>query len=780
MRQIRRCLLYLLLMCFACCGDALGQEAAFGIVFGRVHDQNGVAVGGVRVEARATDRAAPSASATADNTGSYRLGPLAPGTFDISFSLLGFATAVSRVTVETAAEIQLDATLRLRLETQVVVSTQSTFRDLSEVTDESDLLGIANAATSGVVSASRIEQYPVARPADLAERVPGVVVSQHSGEGKANQYYVRGFNIDHGSDLALSVAGLPVNLPTNGHGQGYADLNFLIPELVSGIQFKKGPYHAAEGDFSTAGSIHLNYLNVLQRPILKVESGDDGVGRMLVAISPQVGSGHILAALELARSDGPWVRPDDFRKANAVVRYSRGSARSGFSITGMTYDAVWNSTDQVPARAIENGLISRFGVVDDTDGGRTHRRSIVAAWQQSRPRSVTRVEGFASEYGLNLFSNFTYFLEDPEDGDQFEQEDDRWLMGTRASHTWVVGTTKPTEVTVGTQLRRDDVAPLGLHLTTGRARRLTVREDAVIQRSAGVYAQADTQWMEKVRTTVGLRGDLVAVDVASSDPANSGTASDSLTSPKFALALGPWSNTEIYANYGRGFHSNDGRGATITRDPTTGGAVEPVDLLVGARGAEFGARFVKSGVHATAAVWRLDIDSEQLFIGDAGTTEASRPSARRGVEIAVDYAPRPWLRMDASYAWSRARFTDGDEAGERIPGAVEGVLATGLAISDVTRWSGSVHFRWFGARPLIEDNSVRSSPTALLNGELSYALGNGWSIHGRVFNLLNRQVADIDYYYASRLPGEPDEGVEDIHTHPTPPRSYRVGLVFSF
>ena len=211
------------------------------------------------------------------------------------------------------------------------------------------------------------------RSGEVLETIPGVVISQHSGEGKANQYYLRGFNLDHGTDLASTVAGMPVNLPTNGHGQGYSDLNFLIPELVSGVQYEKGPYFADQGDFATAGSANINYASTLEAPIVRVEAGGEGYKRALVAASPRLGDGRVLAALEVEHNDGPWDRPDDYKKLNGVVRYSRGDTVNGLSITGMGYRSTWNSTDQVPLRAIEEGLIDRFGAIDNTDGGNTYR-----------------------------------------------------------------------------------------------------------------------------------------------------------------------------------------------------------------------------------------------------------------------------------------------------------------------------------------------------------------------------------------------------------------------
>jgi hypothetical protein len=763
-------------------GVVRAQESGAGSVVGRVTDATGARLPGVAVEARPEGGGAPHSTGT-DLTGDYRLEGLAAGAWEVTFHLPNFASAVTHeLTVRPGAEARLDTTLKLRFNAQVIVTAPATFRDLSTVSGDTDLIGIASSATGGVVAGSQLEDRPVARPGDLAERVPGVIISQHSGEGKANQYYVRGFNIDHGTDLALSVAGMPVNLPTNGHGQGYADLNFVIPELVGGIQYKKGTYYAEEGDFSAAGAIHMNCLNVLDRPIAKVEAGGYGYRRALFAASPRLGGGNVLAAVELGANDGPWVRPDHFRKLNGVLRYSQGTAQSGFSLTGMFYDATWNSTDQVPERAIETGAISRFGFIDPTDAGQSHRHSLVAAWQRGEARSLTRVEGFFSEYGMSLFSNFTYFLSDPENGDQFEQRDDRWLAGLRASRLWRVGgPDRTTELTAGLQLRYDDIAPVGLYLTKARERLSTTREDAVRQASAGLYVQADTQWTGKVRTVIGMRGDLYDVEVDSSDPANSGSETATRPSPKLTLALGPWARTEVYANYGWGFHSNDARGATITRDPTTGEPAERVDPLVRGRGAELGVRTLSvPGLHATAALWGLDLDSELLFVGDAGTTEPSRPSQRRGVELTADYSPRPWLKLDASYAYSRARFTDDDPAGDRIPGAIEGVFAAGVAVHDLSHWSGSLRVRWFGPRPLVEDDSVRSESSTLVNADLAFRIRPGWAIQASVFNLFDAEVADIDYYYTSRLPGEPLEGVDDVHTHPSAPRTFRIGVVASF
>ncbi len=376
------------------------------------------------------------------------------------------------------------------------------------------------------------------RAGEVLETVPGLVVSQHSGEGKANQYYLRGFNLDHGTDFSTTVAGVPVNTPTGAHAHGYSDVSFLIPELVSGVQFKKGPYFADEGDFSAAGAANINYVNQLERPIVRVSAGNDGWGRLFGAASPRVGGGYLLGALEVNHNDGPWVRPDDYRKVNGVLRYSRGDNRNGFSLTGMGYWADWDSTDQVPERAISEGLIPRFGLIDASDGGKANRQSLAAEYQRSNGPSSLRATGFLLHNSLNLFSNFTYFLDDPDNGDQFEQAERRVAAGGRVTYRRLGHFfERHTESAIGVQLRRDWLDPVGLYRTAGRQRLSTTREDEVGQTMAAVYAQSEIEWTRTFRTTFGLRADRYQFSVTSDNPLNSGDGSDGLVSPKVGRDL---------------------------------------------------------------------------------------------------------------------------------------------------------------------------------------------------------------------------------------------------
>ena len=749
---------------------------------GAVKDDSGLALPGVTVQVDALE-GAPSKAASTDPAGAYEISGLPAGRYRICFRLPGFATSRKAVSLEPGTTARVDAVLRVALTADVLVTSRRTFRNLTELDEPvNGLLGLAGAGSEGVVTAHLLGERPVYRVGEIFEAVPGVVISQHSGEGKANQYYVRGFNIDHGTDLASFVAGVPVNMPTHGHGQGYSDNNFLIPELVSGVQYQKGTYSAEVGDFSAAGSINVNYLNLLDRPLIKLEGGQNQFGRVLLAASSRIGDGQVLYAGEAYHSDGPWVNPDDYRKFGGIVRYSRGSQQNGLSLTAMGYYGKWRSTDQIPERAVQSGLVDRFGAIDSTNRGETHRLSLSGEWRRNTRLGLTQVKAYAVDYGLDLFSNFTYFLDDPVNGDQFEQKDDRTILGSSVTQRFLGSWFgRDTESVAGLQGRVDNIPTVGLYHTRARQRLETIRQDDVDQKSGAAFLETSIQWTGKLRTIAGVRGDVYGFDVRSNDPANSGHRTASLASPKLSVVLGPWRNTEVYANWGWGFHSNDARGAVQTRDPKTGEPVQRVDPIVRAKGAEVGLRTLAfRRYQSTVAVWGLDIASELRFVGDAGTTEPSRPSRRTGIEWSNVFMPKPWLTFDADLAYSRARFRDRDPAGDRIPGAVEGIASAGVSVQDLGRFSGSLRLRYFGPRPLIEDDSVRSRPSTTLNLRASWRLAKAFMLTVDVFNLTDVKVSDIDYYYESRLPGEPAQGRADIHTHPLESRSVRISLSTSF
>ena len=749
-----------------------------GLVAGQVIDESSAPLPGVLVELRQAGAAAPLTAIT-DEQGRFTLTGHVPGAGELTFKLINFGTVRRHITVEADNPVALTVVMRLAMSADVTVTGQRTFRNIADLENPAEnLVGIATAASQGAITAAELEARPTMRAGEVFETVPGLIVSQHSGEGKANQYYLRGFNLDHGTDFATTIAGVPVNMPSHAHGHGYSDNNFLLPELVSGVQYKKGPYFADEGDFSAAGAANVNYVSQLDRPMVRLSAGEQGWGRVFAAASPRVGGGHLLAAFELNHNDGPWDRPDDYQKANGVLRYTRGDARNGFSITGMGYRAGWDSTDQIPQRAVIDGSLSRFGTIDPSDGGQTYRHSAAFDLQRSSPRASTRASGYAMRYGLNLFSNFTYFLDDPVDGDQFEQAERRTVAGGRVTHRRMgrfLG--RDAESAVGAQLRHDAVGAIGLYKTIARRRVSTTREDSLNQTSLGTFAQSEITWNKVVRTMVGLRGDVFRFDVRAGDPLNAGKEADALVSPKFAAVFGPWASTEFYVNAGLGFHSNDARGATITRDPLTGEAASRVTPLARARGAEVGLRTVKvRGMQTTVALWTLGLDSELLFVGDAGTTEASPRTHRYGIEWANYGRLTPWLTFELDLSLSRARFAGESEAGAFVPGAVNRVIQAGLTAEPSRPLFGGLRVRHFGPRPLVEDNSVRSQATTIVNAEAGYRLTRRTRVMLEAFNLFNAKVSDIDYFYTSRLPGEPLSGIDDIHTHPALPRTARVSL----
>ncbi|GKS69086.1 outer membrane receptor proteins, mostly Fe transport [Nitrosomonas sp. PY1] len=657
-----------------------------------------------------------------------------------------------------------------------------TLNEMTIKADSKGLIGTANTASEGTVLKRQLDSRTVYRPGELMETVPGFIATQHSGEGKANQYFMRGFNLDHGTDVRISVDGVLVNQRSHGHGQGWADVNFIIPELISNLQYTKGPYYANQGDFASAGSINMNYVDKLPQGIATYGIGQQGWMRGLLAKSFQVGSGNLLVAGELVKLNGPWTIPEHFKKYNAMARYSQDDGTTKFNITAMAYGARWTAIDQIPLRGVRSGYVSRLGAIDPSDYGETHRFSLSSALEQKNRFGVTTANLYTIHHNMALFSNFTYFLEDPVNGDQFSQKDKRFQSGFNVDHTWVNKIYGFDVVnSVGVQFQ-NDVIDNGLSSTRDRHLLSRTRADHINENSVGLYYQNSVQWLEKFRTVTGIRSDYYWFDVNSHiQKENSGSSYDSITNPKVSAIFGPWANTEFYFSYGSGFHSNDARGTTSRVDPKTNEPINPVHPLVRTTGYEVGVRSaIVPGLQTTFSLFRLDTASELLFVGDAGNTEASRPSQRNGFEVSAFYMPKDWLTIDVDYALTRARFSDFDPIGNHVPGAINGVGKLAVSVDNLGRFLGSMQVRYFGKRALTEDNSARSDNTVTLNGQVGYKVSNNVHVVLQGFNLLNTHGHAIDYFYTSRLPGEPVAGVADKHFHPVETRSFRVNLVANF
>ena len=671
---------------------------------------------------------------------------------------------------------------------------------------QDSLIGIADSASQGTVGAAEIQDRPILRSGEILETIPGVIITQHAGGGKANQYFLRGFNLDHGTDFAVFLDGMPLNLPSHAHGEGYADMNSVIPEFVERVDYEKGPYYADVGNYGSAGSAHLVFFKTLPENFVQVEGGMYGFGRAVFGVTQKLGSGSLLYGGEVYHEDGPWKHPDDYYKFNGLVTYSRGGDANGFGITARGYHGKWDSSDQIAANAVP--LVGFFGTLNPTDGGNSQRYSLQAEWHRQSANSETKVMVYGFYYDLDLFSDFTYYLTDPVRGDQFEQKDRRWVAGLDARHTifsqWFG---RKVENTFGVQVRNDWIHN-GLYQTenrmrvdktdssTGNTLPATTQEDRFTDTQLGFYAENQIQWADKFRTVAALRGDLQYFDVTSLvTAANSGTASKFLPSPKLSLIFGPWSNTEFYVQGGFSFHSNDGRGATQTVEPVSGEnpypntPATPIPALIPTKGAEVGVRtLVAPHLQSTLSFWYLHSASELQQSGDTGGTVASRqPSDRYGVEWANYYTPLEHLAFDFDLADSKALFTtiDADDAapgspgGRLVPEAVEWVISSGITLHDLQGFSGSLRLRFFGPRDLTSDGIYRSNATALLNGEVGYQINRRWRISAEFLNLLNRRDHDIDYAYSSQITPTASPAFTDVF-HPVEPVQVRFGLHYQF
>jgi hypothetical protein len=688
-----------------------------------------------------------------------------------------------------------------------------------------------------------VNAIPFARPGEALEIVPGLVVTQHSGEGKANQYFLRGFNLDHGSDLGLYLDGTPLNMRTNGHAQGYADANFLIPELLSSALARKGPYSAEDGDFSTAGSVYLQYLDRFDKGLFSATGGQFGYGRLLGIKSWNHAGGTLLGAAEASIYNGPWDRPDSIRKINGVLRWTRGTQEDGLSITGMAYANRWYSTDQLPMRAVSSGLVRRWGTMDPTDGGDTSRFSLSGRWSQKSGNQYSRVEAYAVRSTLNLYNNFTYFLSHPDIGDQFRQFDRRTMVGVNALHGIAHNVADfPIETRAGFQGRYDDIR-LGLQESYRRTPYDTIRNDYVNEGSIGIWTDTKVSWTPWLRTIGGVRFDYFHARVQGlqqfydspllmnsagqpavlwTAPFNSGTKANAMVSPKASIILGPFHKTEFYANYGEGFHSTDARG-TVQNFSTTELAdddgfrqVARIPILVKSRGAEIGARTkIVEGLDSSLSFFWVNVESENQFEGDSGTTAFGRPSRRYGLEFANHYRPTSWLSFDGDVALVHARFRGVDQqqalawVGLLQPGIIEYgaylgnmhgnyltnsaavVAMAGLEVGEQTGWFGAMKYRYIGPRPLTEDGYIKSPATGTVNARVGYRWQDGWKVQLDAFNIFASRSDQITYGYGSMLPtdqlhaaclaGAPGGdvcgvGVMDRHFKPVEPPSFRLTL----
>lgn len=661
-------------------------------------------------------------------------------------------------------------------------------RSLPEVevsTSRYGLLGLADSASEGVAGPRQLNSRTIARTGELLEVIPGLIVSQHSGDGKANQYYLRGFNLDHGLDFRITLDGMPVNQLSHAHGQGWADLNPMIPELISSVHYRKGPYYAADGDMANAGSAAIYTYDKLDAGVASIGLGQFGQARTLLANSPTLGAGKLLYALELSHYDGPWEHPDNYKKLNGMLRYSQGGQAIGFHLTMMAYDGKWNATDQIPLNEYKQGLISRWGTMDPSSGASAHRYSLSGEWRSADVNGSTLVQAFVINNYLDLYSNFEYGADS-----QFNQRDDRVTAGMNASRSFNLDDLGKEAINaLGIQIQHDQISN-SLHSTRQRVRIACntdvidqCRQDKIGQTNIGVFFENHVHWNDWFRSVAGLRADYFrfANEGLYSEVAgglgynNTATVDKLIPSPKLNLIVGPWMRTEYYYSIGNGFHSNDARGVTSG----SGTRSNPTSRSFGQ---ELGIRTeIIDGLQTTFSLFQLDNASEIVYVGDAGLTEDSgRRSRRIGFEFNNYLKANDWLTIDADFAYARARFLDNGGLGNYIPGAPEGVASVSAIVDAGGAVSGSLQLRYFGPRALTEDNAFRSEGTTTLSGKVGYRIDKDTRIELLGFNLLDSRQSAVDYYnesYSFTPPVGPVYQSSGRVFHPIEPRSFRIALI---
>jgi outer membrane receptor protein involved in Fe transport len=685
-----------------------------------------------------------------------------------------------------------------------------------------ELLGDTISASEGVVADEELQLTPAYRPGQLLETVPGLIVTLHSGEGKANQYLMRGYNLDHGTDLAVFVDGMPINQPTHAHGQGYTDLNFLIPELADGLEFTKGPYYASVGDFGSLGSVRLSYRDSIPDQ-LSVGAGMFGYERVFGAGTTRAGGAELLGAAELEHYDGPFTTPDDARKANLVLRLSDAIGAGSYSLTGMYYHDTWTNTTDIPLRAITEGLVAnRFGTLNPSDGGRAERASLSGEFRGECAAGQLEANAYLIYNELHLYNDFTHYLIDPVHGDQEVQFENRHVAGAAAqcSLPLVVGAAR-NELAGGIATRYDSLA-VG-RLPTEERQLLPPQtdppsfsnSDQVYLFSGSLWAQLTTRWTATLRSVVGLRDDYqhgtdvdyLAALHALAGYTNGGTVSQSLWQPKAALIFAPSPRLELYASVGRGFHSADLRG--VDQDRSSAERESPTPLLAAQVGEELGVRAQpRADLALTVALYNLHQQSETTYDPDIGTDIAGPASQRYGFEVNLTWQIREWLELYGSYSGNHARFTsaydDGTgHLGTYIPNAPTATGELALYVTHLGRWSAGLAYRYLGSYPLSSGPCVAAAaekdfpgvtgcataPTlpgqvnapgfGQLNLDVHYAGTGGWSAALGAYNLLNTRAAAAEFWYVDRLAGEVGAypaGRADVHEHPLEPFMLRFTI----
>jgi len=739
-----------------------GGQVPAGTISGVAKDALGRPLAGAQLRLETADGQV-AGKTTTDEQGHFTFTEVAPGTYAIVAEKGGFETATGIVTVEEAAGGSLDLTL-------------SSKKALEMGAVQAERLPEASSSTQ-MIPGKDFELRPQGRPADILRLVPGLIIAQHQGGGKAEEYFIRGFDADHGTDLAVFVDGLPVNLRSHAHGQGYADLHFPIPETVKAVDVNKGPYFPEYGDFDTAGVVNFETKDFVPENTISIAGGSWNTQRYLALVSPtKEGPIKTLIAAEGYHSDGPFDHPNLYTRFNIFGKATVDlDADMKLRASASYYYSDWHASGEIPERAVREGLIDRFGAIDPTQGGVTERMNLNLQydWKLAENQHLM-AHAYATYYTLSLWNNFTFFLNDPTLGDQINQRDRRWLAGFDTQYDI---THKPFGTTLTTAAGfqyRIDTPNIKLENTTQRHLTSIVQNVDIVEQSYSPYVKLTWLPVEHVRFITGARGDFFTFDgtqhVNNSEGDLNGHVAKQRPEVKANLILGPWYQTELFANFGTGYHSNDAR--AVLADPK-------LDALPTATGYEFGFRTrILPRTEIFATYWFLNLSSELVFNGDTGTTEAQGPTHREGLEFGTTVKILDWLTFTGDFTYTtHAEFVRPRPA--PIPLAPIWTARADLTARLPWGLSSSIEMRYLGDRPADEDNLQTARGYTLFNWSARYRY-KFMEAFLSIENLANVEWREAQFSFTSRLGGEPAAGGPDIHFTPGNPRTFLGGLAFHF
>jgi len=741
---------------------------------------------------------------TSDFNGNYEIKNIQIGTYQVICSLIGYTADTIKI------EVKEDQTTELNF----ILEESAT--NLNEVTIQADRP--VSAASSIAIRKMDMILRPFRTTQDMMLMVPGLVIAQHQGGGKAEQIFLRGFDCDHGTDVCINVDGMPVNLVTHAHGQGFADLHFLISETVDEMNVYKGPYFAQFGDFSTAGAIDFKTKDILDNNVFKVEGGAFNTQKYTFLYQPNIGGAeqNCYIATQYYHSEGPFINKEGFQRLNIFAKYfTQLSRNSRLTFSASSFTCAWNASGQIPTRAITEGLVSRFGALDNLEGGTTGRQNFNLTYNfKGNNDDELEIQSYLSFYNFKLYSDFTYFLVDSINGDMIEQTESRFIQGLNAKYKSYKKYNKITVVNTFNCGYRGDNIDVELWHSPERIRINVFTNDNIVQRNFNAWYEKEIIFSPKFRIVAALRQDYFTFSKDDKvgqtfDSLNNGLAHGSgfaqktIFSPKLNFIITPVRNLDIYINSGRGFHSNDARDIVLGQiasnlsnqwkqqgftqseinqklqsynfDPL----IASVGTIPQATGCELGLRTkLFDKLHLGLAGWYLYLEKEIVYDGDGGTTDLNNPTERLGIDAEARYSLTSWLWLDADVCWSKGKIDDLPKGENYIPLAPTLISNGGISIMHKSGLNFSLRVRHIDDRPANEDNSITALGYTLLNSTISYKYRK-FVFHITAENILNTNWNEAEFATETRLKGEKTSATDLCFT-PGNPRNFQFGIEYKF